>query len=60
MIRSNGVYLLLGRAGKSLSSSSGQMHGPVIIAMVTVRMVQPAVYEIVDMVTVRHRFMSAV
>jgi len=32
----------------------------VIIAMIAVRMVQPAVYKIVDMVTVRHRFMSAV
>jgi hypothetical protein len=28
--------------------------------MITVRMVEPAVYEIVDMVTMRHRFMSAV
>ena len=28
--------------------------------MITVRMVQPAVYKIVDMVTMRHRFMSAV
>jgi hypothetical protein len=27
--------------------------------MITVRMVQPAVYKIVDMVTMRHRFMSA-
>ena len=36
------------------------MHGPVIIAMVTVRMVQTTVYEIVDMVAMRHRFMSAV
>jgi hypothetical protein len=36
------------------------LHGPVIIAMITVRMVQPAVYKIVDMVTMRHRFMSAV
>jgi hypothetical protein len=32
----------------------------VIIAMITVRMVQPAVYEIVDVVTMRHLFMSAV
>jgi hypothetical protein len=39
---------------------SGQLHGPVIIAMITVRMVQPTVYEIVDMVTVRHLFMPAV
>lgn len=36
------------------------MHGPVIIAMVTVRMVQTTVYEVVDMVAMRHRFMSAV
>src|SRR5438067_3168943 len=28
--------------------------------MITVRMVQPAVYKIIDMVTMRHRFMSAV
>jgi hypothetical protein len=28
--------------------------------MITVRMVQPAVYKIVDMVTMRHLFMSAV
>jgi len=27
--------------------------------MIAVRTVQPAVYEIVDMVTMRHRFMSA-
>jgi hypothetical protein len=39
---------------------SGQLHGPVIIAMIAVRMVQPAVYEIVDMVTMRHLFMTAV
>jgi hypothetical protein len=31
----------------------------VIIAMIAMRMVQATVYEIVDMVTVRHRFMSA-
>jgi hypothetical protein len=31
-----------------------------IIAMIAVRMVQPAVYEIVDMVAMRHLFMSAV
>jgi hypothetical protein len=28
--------------------------------MIAVRMVQPAVYKIVDMVTMRRRFMSAV
>ena len=36
------------------------LHGPVIVAMVAVRMVQPAVHEIVEMVTMRHRFMPAV
>jgi hypothetical protein len=32
----------------------------VIIAMITMRMVQPAIYEIVDMVAMRHLFMTAV
>jgi hypothetical protein len=41
-------------------SRSGQLHWPVVIAMITVRMVQPAVNKIVDMVAMRHRFMSAV
>jgi hypothetical protein len=31
-----------------------------IIAMITVRMVQPAVYEIIDMIAMRDLFMSAV
>ncbi|CAN7511350.1 hypothetical protein LJR220_004625 [Bradyrhizobium sp. LjRoot220] len=43
-----------------LHRPSGQLHGPVIIAMISMRMVQPAVDEIVDMITMRHRFMSAV
>ena len=30
-----------------------------IIAMITVRMVQPAVYEVIDMITMRHLYMSA-
>jgi hypothetical protein len=46
--------------GAFAESTSGQLHGPVIIAMITVRMVQPTVYEIVDMVTMRHLFMSTV
>ena len=37
-----------------------QLHRPVIIAMIAMRMVQPAIYEIVDMIAMRHRFMSAV
>jgi hypothetical protein len=39
--------------------ASGQLHGPVIITMIAMRMVQATVYEIVDVVTVRHRFVSA-
>jgi hypothetical protein len=31
-----------------------------IIAMITVRMVQPPVHEIIDMIAMRHLFMSAV
>jgi hypothetical protein len=31
-----------------------------IIAMITVRMMQPAVYEIIDMIAMRHLFMPAV
>jgi hypothetical protein len=31
-----------------------------IIAMIAVRMVQPAVYEIIDMIAMRYLFMSAV
>jgi hypothetical protein len=39
---------------------SSQLHGPVIIAMIAMRMVQPTVHEIVDVVAVRHLFVSAV
>ncbi|WP_028347140.1 hypothetical protein [Bradyrhizobium murdochi] len=39
---------------------SGELHGPMIIAMIAVRMVQPAVYEIVDVIAVRYRFVSAI
>ena len=31
-----------------------------IIAMITVWMVKPAIYEIIDMIVVRHRFMATV
>jgi hypothetical protein len=43
-----------------VTGPSGELHGPVIIAVITVRMVQPAVYEIVDVVAVRHRLVSAI
>jgi len=39
---------------------SSQLHGPVIIVMIAVRMVQPAVHKIVNMVGMRHQFMSAI
>src|ERR1700757_2884527 len=45
---------------RSRSYLSGQLHGPVVIAMITMRMVQPTVHEIVDMIAMRHLFMSAV
>jgi hypothetical protein len=31
-----------------------------IIAMITVRMMQPTIYEIIDMIAMRHLFMPAV
>jgi hypothetical protein len=31
-----------------------------IVAVITMRMVQPAVYEIIDVISMRHLFMSAV
>ena len=38
---------------------SADLHGPVVIAVIAMRMVQATVHEIVDMVTMLHRFMSA-
>jgi hypothetical protein len=49
-----------GRSITAVHALSGKLHVPVIITMITMRMMQPAVYEIVDMVAVRHRFVSAV
>jgi hypothetical protein len=39
---------------------SGQLKRPMIIAMITVRMVQSTVYEIIGMIAMRNLFMSAV
>jgi len=39
---------------------SGQLERPMIIAMITVRMVQSTVYEIIGMIAMRNLFMSAV
>jgi hypothetical protein len=35
------------------------LHGPVIIAMITVRMMQPSAHEVIDVVTMRDGFMPA-
>ncbi len=43
-----------------ISSSFHYFHRPMIVAMIAVRMVQVAVHEIIDVITVRHRFMAAV
>jgi hypothetical protein len=39
---------------------SSQFHGPVIVAVITMRVMQTAIYNIVHMVAVRDRLMSAV
>jgi len=39
---------------------SGQLYRAVVVAMIAVRMMQPAVHEIIDMIAMRHLFMSAV
>jgi hypothetical protein len=35
------------------------LHGPVIVAMITVRMMQPSAHEVIDVVTMRDGFMPA-
>ncbi len=39
--------------------ASGQRQRPVIVAMAAMDMVEPAIDQPVDMITVRHRFMTA-
>ena len=41
------------------SPRSGQLDRPVIVAMVAVRMMQPPVHKIIDMIPMRHGFMPA-
>ena len=38
---------------------SRQFHRPVIIAMAIMRVMQPSVHEVIDVITVRHAFVSA-
>jgi len=38
---------------------SGQLHGPVIVAMIAMRMMELSVHQVIDMITVRDGFVSA-
>jgi hypothetical protein len=38
---------------------SGQLHGPVVVAMIAMRMMEPSVHKVIDMITVRDGFVSA-
>jgi len=38
---------------------SGQLYGPVVIAMIAVGMMQASVHEVIDVVAVRYGFVSA-
>lgn len=42
---------------QSRGRRSGQLHGPVIVAVVTVRIMQPPTHDVIDVVTMRNRFM---
>ena len=44
---------------QSRGRRSGQLQRPVVVAMIAVRMMQPPIHKVVDMVAVRHRFVSA-
>jgi hypothetical protein len=48
------------RSPTSVYRPSGELHGPVVITMIAVRMMQPAVDEIIYMIAMRHGFVSAV
>jgi hypothetical protein len=40
--------------------TSGQIYGPVVVAMIAMWMMEPAVHNVVSVVTVRYGFVSAV
>lgn len=48
------------RGSTNREASSDQLNGPVIVAMIAVRMVQPSVHEVVDMVAMRYHFVPAI
>jgi hypothetical protein len=39
---------------------SGQLHGPVVVAMIAMRVMKPSVHQVIDMITVRDGFVFAV
>jgi hypothetical protein len=39
--------------------SLGEPQRPVVVAMIAVRMMQPSIHEVINMVTMRHRFVPA-
>jgi hypothetical protein len=41
-------------------TGSGDLQGPVIVAMIAVWMMQPSAYEVIDVVAMRHCFVTAV
>jgi hypothetical protein len=47
------------RGRRSRRSRSGGRDGAVVVAVITVRMVEPSVHEVVDVVAVRHGFVPA-
>ena len=44
----------------SAEPMSGQLHRPVVVAMIAMRVMEPSVHQVIDMITVRDRFVSAV
>jgi len=44
----------------SAEPMSGQRHRPVVVAMIAMRVMEPSVHKVIDMITVRDGFVSAV
>ena len=44
----------------SVEPMSGQLHGPMVVAMIAMRVMKPSVHQVIDMITVRDGFVSAV
>jgi hypothetical protein len=45
---------------KSMLPVSDQLHRPVVVAMIAMRVMQPSVHKVIDVVTMRDGFVSAV